>query len=75
MKVRIGSYDVEISAENWVTEEVNTLGFLNELSLVYRYAAEHLSRKGYQVFNEEYENTSNDLYLICREHGLYDGTE
>ena len=75
MKIRIGSYDVVISADNWITEETGMLNFLNDLSLVYLYAAETADRKGYQVFKEEYENTAHDLFVICKERGLYDRTK
>ena len=75
IKVRIGSYDVEISAYNWVTEETGTLSFLNNLSLVYRSAAETEDRKGYQAHKEDYENTAHDLFVVCEENGLYDRAE
>lgn len=77
MKVRIGSYDVEINAKNWVLEEEETetettLHFLNELALVYWESASYNKSKYYSCA-DELDSIARHLHNICKENGLYEG--
>jgi len=73
IKVRIGSYDVEISAHNWIMEENDTLGFLNELSIIYSEAAKKMISDGYDIVGGHYEHVAHTIFEVCKENGLYEG--
>lgn len=75
MKVRIGSYDVEISATDRLLEGDQTLHFLNELSIVYKDAGIYNEENHYPVFAYIYSRIASDIFKICAENGLYEELE
>ena len=73
IKVRIGSYDVEISAENWVLQEEGTLNFLNNLAVTYWMAADGNRKDGNEIYADHLDSIAHDLHITCKENGLYEG--
>ena len=74
MKVRIGHYDVEISATNEYLKDSDTdptLSFLNELSSVFMDAGSWNVEMGYRAVGDHDQNVASDLFAICEENGLY----
>lgn len=75
MKITVGNYELQLTARNTVlNESANTRDlkyFLNELSMVYAYAAENEETKNYKYIAEDYSNKANELYHIVAQLGLY----
>ena len=75
MKIKIGHYDVSISAKaDWQDKasKQSTLAFLNYLSSVFVESAEYNKGLGFEGICETQRKEGRDLYNICDENHLYD---
>ena len=74
-EIKLNSYTVNIDAINPSTKKPikdQTMYFLNELSIVYRQAAEFNRGNGWNRTANEYENNAGKIYdLLCIE-GFFD---
>ena len=74
MKMRIGNNDVTLSAKyfwNAKATKKSTLNYLSYLSSVFHEASEWNREHGYDSIAERYKNESHELYMICKNAGLY----
>ena len=73
--IEIGSYIAEIQAktiyDNSNTEEI-TGYLLNELSLVYTYAAKYMEIKGRNHIASDYHDKGESLYQLLTNSGFYE---
>lgn len=49
-----------------------TMSMLNEISMIYDYAADSCREKGYDAYEEMYRNKSNEIYDALYNIGYYD---
>lgn len=49
-----------------------TMAMLNEISIIYDYAADFCREKGYDAYEETYRNKSNEIYDALDNIGYYD---
>lgn len=49
-----------------------TMEMLNEISIIYDYAADFCREKGYDAYEEAYRNKSNEIYDALYNIGYYD---
>lgn len=49
-----------------------TMEMLNEISIIYDYAADFCGEKGYDAYEEAYRNKSNEIYDALYNIGYYD---
>ena len=72
MKFKLDCYNVEMKARfNIGTPEDNTMGLLNEISIVYRLAAERERMRGANASANAYEARSNEIYNALKATGYY----
>ena len=73
MKFKLDCYNVEIKARfNIGNPEDNTMGLLNEISIVYQTAAERERMRGANIVANAYEARSNEIYNALKAAGYYD---
>lgn len=74
MKLKIGYYEVEISArKSWNPNEgLDTKPFLNELSLFLWKAATQNASEGYDANAQAAKEMSDDIYMALKAVGYYD---
>ena len=73
MKFKLGCYNVEVKARfNIGKLEDNTMGLLNEISIVYHLAAERERMRGATASANAYEARSNEIYNALNAAGHYD---
>lgn len=70
MKVKVGYYDLSISGKydldkNYTERE--TMALLNEISLVYSLASEHIGG----AMGEDFRRKADDIYRFLLENGCY----
>ena len=72
MKVKIGDYQVNITAKNdTLKSRKDTLRFLNTLAIVFNEAAELNDKEGYKAVAAEYEEIWRDVHAFLDAKGLY----
>lgn len=75
MRLTLGSYEVEIKAKySREGERFNkefTYAFLNEISMVYDYAAEHFDDYGDNGVSRDYRAKSKTIFEALKELGYY----
>lgn len=75
MKIYIGAYQLDIksirSDKNKDENKEDLMYFLNELSLVYGYAADHNFSRGYQAHAKDYREKANTLYDYLNDLEVY----
>lgn len=73
MKFKLDCYNVEMKARfNTSKPEDNTMGLLNEISIVYQLAAERERMRGATTSANAYEARSNEIYNALKAAGYYD---
>lgn len=73
MKFKLDCYNVEMKARfNIGTSEDNTMGLLNEISIVYHLAAERERMRGGNASANAYEKRSEEIYNALKAAGHYD---
>lgn len=74
MKLKIGYYEVEVSArKSWTSNESeDTKAFLNELSLFLSKAARQNEAEGYNANAKAAREMSDDIYMALKAVGYYD---
>lgn len=73
MKFKLDCYNVEMKARfNIGTPEDNTMGLLNEISIVYQVAAERERMRGATAVANAYEKKSDEIYNALKAAGHYD---
>lgn len=73
MKFKLDCYNVEMKARfNIGNPEDNTMGLLNEISIVYQTAAERERMRGANIVANAYEARSNEIYNALKAAGYYD---
>ena len=73
MKFKLDCYNVEMKARfNTSKPEDNTMGLLNEISIVYQLAAERERMRGATASANAYEARSNEIYNALKAAGYYD---
>ena len=73
MKFKLDCYNVEMKARfNIGKSEDNTMGLLNEISIVYQLAAERERMRGATASANAYETKSNEIYNALKAAGYYD---
>lgn len=73
MKFKLDCYNVEMKAHFNIGEpEDNTMGLLNEISIVYQTAAERERMRGHDIVANAYEARSNEIYNALNAAGHYD---
>ena len=77
IRFELGEYDVEISAYNKIFKEheKDTFYLLNQLCVVSGLAADAMRDQGYEALADVYQDFTNDLYRVCKEHGFYKEVE
>ena len=74
MTVKLGVYVVDVKVKAWFDKRTNkryTEGFLNELSLVYDYAARYCAEQGLPSLAEDYKEKGDKLYDELLKAGAY----
>lgn len=74
MKIYINNMEVEIKAKYVFDSRYNnaaTLAMLNQISIAYSQAAKMFERDGATALSEEYKETSDIIFDVCSENGLY----
>lgn len=77
MKVKIYSWEVEIKARRlckYKSSKLETLRFLNFLSMVFDWAEQTALEKGIVGWKNDYKTIRDDLFNICQENGLYNNS-
>lgn len=73
--IEIGSFVAEIKAKR-IYENRNTVEsasyLLNELSMVYQYAAKYMESNGYNFLAEDYNKKGASLYDMLTNLGFYE---
>ena len=74
--IKIGDYEVSVTAKKEVpyfkdSVRETTIEFLNELSIVYGYAAELNQIRGYNCHAEDYKKKSDEIYNFLKQIGAY----
>lgn len=73
MKFKLDCYNVEMKARfNIGNPEDNTMGLLNEISIVYHLAAERERMRGANIMANAYEARSVEIYNALKAAGYYD---
>lgn len=75
MKLRIGDYEVNISAKRDTSKRANksdTMALLNFLSICCSEAANKYSENGWTVTSMRAKQYSNDIYEALKNVGYYD---
>ena len=75
--INIGNFKVNVTAKtdnpyfkDSITE--TTAEFLNELSIVYGYAAELNKLQGYEAHAKDFQSKSDEIFNFLKKMGLYD---
>lgn len=72
-KLTIGDYEVEVSAVSTICgDELDTLSFLNELSIIMGEAAYYNAEHNFKAFERKWREMSDQIYKYCKESGLYE---
>lgn len=75
MKVKVGNYDIDIKVKNTLFSDRNnlmdTISFLNEVSLAFGHAAEEFEASKRSAIAEDFNNKSNDIYQALKAVGAY----
>lgn len=74
MEMRLGIYDVKVSAKQfWEVKgsKKTTLDFLSYLSSALYEASQWNREHGYEATADKLKNEGYQLYRICKEAGLY----
>lgn len=77
MKIKFsdGVQEVTVTARGlWGdrTNKKDTIAFLNELSLVYGYAAKYEDMSGHAAMARGFREKANDIFQMLKEIGAYD---
>ena len=73
--IKIGAFEVEVKASlegNGKANNKDTIYFLNELSLVYQYAAELNKLQGYDGHAKDFKSKSDEIFQFLKKIGVYD---
>lgn len=72
MKFKLDCYDVEMKAHfNIGKPKDNTMGVLNEISIVYQLAAERARMRGANSMANSFEKKSKEIYDALNDIGYY----
>lgn len=71
MKLKIGYYNVEVTATEDVFGEDKTLEFINELSLAFGYAAAYSKSNDMHALYSHYNKLDDDTYYFLKHSGYY----
>ena len=75
MKLTVANYEIDIKVkktwENRNNEEA-LMYFLNQVSIAFKEASEHMTENGYNALAEDYEEKSMDIYNVIKARGFYD---
>lgn len=72
VKLKIGEWEVTITAKNRNCSALKTTDFLNNLSIAYFECAERQRMLGASALVSEYKRSSEDIYNFLDSKGVYD---
>lgn len=71
MKLKIGYFNVDVTATEDVSCEDKTLQFINELSIAFGYAAAYSKANDMPAHYDHYYKLDNDTYNFLKNIGYY----
>lgn len=70
MKIKVGFYDIEITAKAFDVDV--TLCLLNDLSMAFGNSRKYNMLRGHNIAAARDKKVSDELFDICNEAGIYD---